>query len=61
MTDTPIYTRAAVDHLEASLDREPVVYEPPPRPQWEDAEVMVAGIEGKAIVRSGRFPAWVRR
>lgn len=61
MTNTPIYDRARIDHFLANAFKFPPVVDVPPRPTRFDAELVVAGIEGRAIVRSARFPAWVRR
>lgn len=51
--NTRIYTETAIDHFEASLDRPAPVFVPDPRPTRHDAELVVAGIEARAIVRAG--------
>lgn len=51
--NTPIYTRAAFDHLQLALQNPAPEFVPPPRPTRFDAELVVAGIEGRATVRAG--------
>lgn len=50
--NTPIFNRAVVDHWLMNAFQPPPEYDPPPRPQMRDAEVVVAGIEGMAYVRA---------
>jgi hypothetical protein len=51
--NTPIYTRCAIDHFTESLNRPEPEFVPPPRPTRHDAELVVAGIEGRATVSAG--------
>ncbi len=51
--NTPIYTRCAHDHLALALDKPEPEFTPPPRPTRHDAELVVAGIEGRATVSAG--------
>lgn len=50
--NTPIFDRATIDHFLANAFQLPPVFDPPPPPTRFDAELVVAGIEGMAIVRS---------
>jgi hypothetical protein len=58
---TPIFDRALVDHLIETSFQMPPEVDPVPQPTRFDAELVVAGIEGRAIVRSARWPSWVQR
>jgi hypothetical protein len=54
--NTPIYTRCAHDHLALALDKPEPEFTPEPRPTRHDAELVVAGIEARAMVRAGLRP-----
>lgn len=52
MSNTPIHDRALEDHIFQWMQPGPE-YVPPPRPTRQQAELVVAGIEGKATVSAG--------
>lgn len=52
MFDPPIFRKVLADHVFAWLQPDQP-FTPPPRPTRHDAERVVAGIEGKAIVSAG--------
>ena len=54
--NTPIHDAAAVEHFLRNAFQFPPEVEPVPQPTRFDAELVVAGIEGKAIVRAGLDP-----
>jgi len=51
--NTPIYFATLIDHRVRSWFRPPPEFTPAPRPTLFDAELVVAGIEGKATVTAG--------
>jgi hypothetical protein len=51
--NTPIYNAAVVEHFMVNALRMPPEYESPPTPTRFDAELVVAGIEGRATVSAG--------